>query len=200
MISSQASPRIPQELYRPSNTIPLGISSHADNYAITTREILSQRRAATRILRPERRVRPVVQSKRKLPRYVSSIKRELNGYGLNAGEAFRRYRRKGGGSSSSSRSKPRRFYWPRWAVAATKGLVRDVWGFKEWFPAAHHSSPPVKSSARPPPSALRPPPSGRSLPSSFYRPCLHRARMDLFREELPRRVRVREERSLRRGR
>ena len=52
--------------------------------------------------------------------------------------------------------------------------VRDVWGFKEWFPAAHHSSPrPVKG-----PSSPRPPPRRPSLlalsTSSFYRLCLHR--------------------------
>lgn len=42
-----------------------------------------------------------------------------------------------------------------------KGCVaRDVCdGFKEWFPAAHHSSPPVKVPG---------------LSSSFYRLCLHR--------------------------
>lgn len=30
----------------------------------------------------------------------------------------------------------------------TERAARDVWGFKEWFPVAHHSSAPVKASSR----------------------------------------------------
>lgn len=69
----------------------------------------------------------------------------------------------------------------RWWAGATKGLVaRDVCGdFKEWFPAAHHSYPPVKGLLF------------LSLSLSFPLPAVLSARVftpwvfrtDLFREE-----------------
>lgn len=57
-------------------------------------------------------------------------------------------------------------------MVATK---RAVQGFKEWFPAAHHSSPPLKAA---------------SFPRRFIG-CVYTVQgpgWDLFREELPRRV------------
>lgn len=104
----------------------------------------------------------------------------------------------GGGSSSSSRSPVEAFLLAVVGRGCNERAVRDVWGFKEWFPAAHHSSPrPVKGPSSPRPVAV----PSRSLHlvvlSAVFTPG---PRMDLFREELPRRVGVQEERSPCRGR
>ena len=65
----------------------------------------------------------------------------------------------GGSSSSSSGMLSRCVFTSRGGPGGCNERAASREGFKEWFPAAHHSSPPVKVPG---------------LSSSFYRLCLHR--------------------------